>query len=325
MSPRKHIVTTHNMRQPRRFSSQVITTSPSLACQSTGWISPCQQLFCKLLASCVLRAVALYCLAMARFPIFETLNGEPPQPTWLVPNMLTAGSMLVLAGTAGTGKSFLTYYISMALASGSPVLGNATQAARVLVFDQENNSHDLAAYLYRLWAGMGRPDPALLERNLRIESFSLSSPSPGHYGEMMAAAIDYKPALIVIDTATPVLRITDENNNSEASAAIRQLRSIRASSGGDTSMIVLKHAKWSYSNVKDEPPRLHIRGASCWAGELDAVWLLRAGPGRPNANGLRPTFLSPDKVRAWGLKRTVKITPVEVPDGGIALSPEPQN
>ena len=263
---------------------------------------------------------------MARFPIADVLTGDPPSPSWLLPEMLTTGAMLALAGVAGTGKSFLSYRIAMSLAAGLPLFDYpAPTTSRVLVFDQENNHHDLAAYLHRIWVGMGRPDTSLVDRNMRVESFSLAAPSPAHYGEMMAAAIEYKPALIVIDTATPVLRIMDENNNSEASAAIRQLRSIRANAGAECSMLILKHAKWSYSNVKNEPPRLHIRGASCWSGELDAIWLLRANPGRPASGGLRTTFLMPDKVRAWGLRNTLRITPTAVDGGGVTLSATPEN
>jgi hypothetical protein len=114
-----------------------------------------------------------------------------------------------------------------------------------------------------------------------------------------------KPALIVVDTVTPCCAIEDENDNAEASKAIRNLRLVKEAAGPDTTMVLLKHARFSH----DPQERQTIRGAKTWLGETDGTLYHKAQPGARRADGLRNSRISPDKVRAFGLRQELVITP----------------
>lgn len=220
--------------------------------------------------------------------------------------------MTILAGDPGVGKSFLSYALALCLATGSPFLGfPIEEPKRVLYFDEENAYPDLRAYLNSLWRGLGKPDPSLMDSNLRIEHFSLCGAGTP-YGHISAAAFQHQPALVILDTVSPVCRITDENDNAEASAAIRELRRIKRSVPS-CSFLLLKHAKYTH-----ETHTRSIRGAKAWIGELDATIYHTLPAGRPRS-GLRRTQLEPGKVRAYGLRDTLQIEPVPT-NGGILLT-----
>lgn len=240
------------------------------------------------------------------------LSETPPDPSWLVPGLLTADSMVILAGDPGVGKSFFSYSLALSLAAGLPFLGFPTEPHRVCYFDEENALPDLGAYLNSLWRGLGRPDPALIAENLHVEHFSLGAIGTSPYGAMANAVQRHAPALIILDTVTPVCRITDENDNAEASQAIRELRRVKGLMPTCT-MLLLKHARY----LHDSRERT-IRGAKAWIGELDATIYHTLPSGRPRS-GLRRTQLEPGKVRAYGLREPILIDPVAT-GGGILLT-----
>lgn len=253
---------------------------------------------------------------MARLSISEALTSDPVPPAWLVPDFLHRGTMVVLAGDAGIGKSVLSYHLSLCLASGLPFLGLPTSPSRVLYFDEENSQRDAQAYLRWNWVGLGKPDALSIDTNLRIEHFSLSAPSPSHYQQMIGAASEHHPDLIVIDTATPACRIEDENDNGEASRAMRALRAVRSAATPETVMLILKHARFSKDTGRD------IRGAKAWKGECDQLSFHIASPGHPRKDGLRRTHLEPAKSRAFGLREPIYIAPSWTDDThtGIVLA-----
>lgn len=235
----------------------------------------------------------------------EILTQDPIKPDWLVEDILSKGSIIVLAGDAGVGKSMLCYSLALGLASGGKFLGRQLKADRVLYFDQENSAEDSDAYLKRVWWGLGSPDTALLDANLFLHRFSLSQ---NYAAEMREAAAQTTPGLIVIDTANAACQIDDENDNAKASAAIKALRAVKHASGRpDTVMLILKHAKVSHDKKGHE--HRDIRGAKTWKGELDGLIIHTAAVGRPRHGSYRNTFLWPYKSRAFGLTRTIEIVP----------------
>lgn len=215
--------------------------------------------------------------------------------------------MIVLAGDAGVGKSMLCYSLALAEAAGRVFLGKQLKADRVLYFDEENSRQDSDAYHRRVWLGLDKPPLELLDSNLCLCHFSLN----GNYAKEMAkASEDWKPALIIIDTANAACRIDDENDNAKASKAIKALRAAREASGrADCTVLILKHAKVTHDRKGNE--YREIRGAKTWKSELDGVIVHTAPRGRPPSHGrYRNTFLWPTKSRAFGLLQPLEIMPV---------------
>lgn len=248
----------------------------------------------------------------------EIVTTPSPPPDWLVPGLLHRGTMVILAGDAGIGKTTLSYTLAVAKATGQPFLGRPMPPGRVLYFDEENSEPDFEEYLRWVWRGLGRPTPSLLDENLRMDRFRLAATAPRHFNYMLETAIAWKPELIILDTATSACHIIDENDNGEANAAITRLRGVQRAAGPRTTMLILKHAKLDPSSGQRR-----IRGAKVWMGSTDATLFHLANPGQPKKDGLRPSRLEPEKVRAFGLRAPLRIVPAWVEAGtekGLSLT-----
>ena len=237
----------------------------------------------------------------------ELLAGTDVPVTWLVPDLLPQGSLVVLAGEAGAGKSVLCYTLSLALAGGADFLGHLLTPRPVAYFDQENSRPDCVQYLRWAWYGLGCPPLPVIAANLHFAPFQLGSRA---WEERAASLIvPAQPSLLVFDTATPSCDIRDENDNGEATQAVLAIRRLQALTSPPSTALVLKHAK-----VLTEHHQRTIRGAKAWLGAADSVIFHLRNPGQPRKDGLAGTRLEPWKTRAFGLKRTLSIDPQWTPD-----------
>lgn len=225
-------------------------------------------------------------------------------PPWLIPSIMIDSQMVLLAGDSGVGKSVLMCVWAVSLACGLPILGASTVPIRVLYINEENSWYEMREYLRWARFGLGLLDESLLCENLRMEQLSLTlSPGKWHATLRMIVA-EFKPKLIIIDTATPACQIQDEDKNGEASVAIGHLRRAQREAADGCGMLVLKHAK-----VINKGEDRTIRGAKIWKGACDSMIFHTKTAGRPRDDGLHCSYLWPDKARAFGLRERLKITP----------------
>ena len=237
-----------------------------------------------------------------RLDLADIVLAPVTDPRWLVKDMIPRGSFVVLAGEHGTGKSSLLYHLCLCAPLGKPFLGHQTFPTDILYLDEENGKPDATRYWQWTWRGLGCPDPQLWAPRIRFENFSLASTT---WARQVREYVQEspRPGLIVIDTATPALRIIDENDNAEASQRILELRSIQTLADNETSVIVLKHEK----TRDDVSHRRTVRGAKAWLGAADIVMYLSFKRG--GSHGLRRTILAADKPRAFGLQYPLEIIP----------------
>ena len=257
-----------------------------------------------------------------RLDLGEAFTAEVKPPKWIVEGVVPAGTIVLVAGDPGVGKSVLSLAQGLHVALGLPYLGFKTHQTRVLYFDQENSKPDLTEYLRQLWAGLGRPNPAILNDWMRVEHYSL-----GYDWHRRAAPIvrEWQPGLIFVDTAASAFGIEDENDNAEAQAAIQGLRGLIGLSAEEPAIEILKHAKFQTGGGHGGETRRTIRGAKTWLGAVDQVLYHIRRPGRPGKDGLRDTLLVPDKSRAFGLRNNILIRPEyvgEEPSKGLILKGE---
>ena len=255
---------------------------------------------------------------MEQIDLETILTGVDPEPSYLVDGLLCKGQVICFAGDPGVGKSFLLYYVSMSIACGLTVLGRKAVMGKVLYFDEENSRLDLAQYLRWIWRGLGCPAVVPMQENLYIEQFSLSKQGAKRWDYMTRCADDVKPALIVVDTVISCADVQDENDNAEAMAALKRFRKIRDVAGPETTMILLKHAKFTH----DPHVKQSIRGAKVWKDQTDGLYFHKLAAGKPRGDGLRNCKLVPDKVRAFGLREQIDIIPSWVGEGkekGVVL------
>lgn len=228
-------------------------------------------------------------------------------PTWIVKDMFPRGTMIIIAGEAGAGKSYLMYNLAYAIAAGKDFLGHPTVPTRVVYFDEENAEPDFLQYNQWAWTAAGCQDLTETDRWLDIQHYALLSA----WKKPMARCIkDFKPGLVIVDTATPAFHIQDENDNAEASRAIQALRQVRELAGDkDLTFIILKHER----QRDEQGHRRTIRGAKVWLGAVDQVLYHTIAPGaRRRVDGTRKTRLEPDKLRAYALDHVIAIDPLKV-------------
>lgn len=250
---------------------------------------------------------------MRETKLSEIVTRPSRPPDWLLPGILHRGTMVVLAGQPGVGKSVLSLTLTLAKATGYPFLGRDLEPGRVLYFDEENSQPDFEEYIRWAWRGLGKPPARLLDKNIQMERFSLSEKSgqfQGHYKHMIDCAREFQPELVVIDTATPACQIKDENDNAMATEAIQRLRAVQ-SVAPNSCILILKHAR-----VDNESGTHTVRGAKAWVGATDATIFHMGLGGAPRADGLRNSQLVPEKIRAFGLQSTLKIHPEWVDQEG---------
>jgi hypothetical protein len=243
-------------------------------------------------------------------PIVDILTASDEQPDWLIPNLILQGTMNILAGDAGAGKSYVSYTLGLAIAAGVAALDGLVPAGeprKVLYFDEENSRQDRDKYLRRSWIGLAHqgeePDLALLMENFWPVHFALGSDDWEDQAAEWIRIVE--PAVCIYDTATPCFNIADENDNGVATAVMKQIRALQGMTNPVGTSIVLKHAKV----VTERGGSRTIRGAKSWKSGCDQLMFQIKAQGRPRKDGLSLTRLEPDKRRAYGLTRTIYITP----------------
>lgn len=248
----------------------------------------------------------------------DLLSGTASPVQWLVPEFLPQGTLVLLAGEPGTGKSFLAMTLGLAIAGHVPLLDYAPQQGAVLYCDQENSYPDTVQYLRWGWHGLGCPPLEPLAKAFHLAHFQLGHKHWATYLEQLLER--HQPRLLVIDTATSSFNIQQENDNSEAARIVVTLRSLQSLVNPPPSIVILKHAK-----ITKDGEGYTVRGAKDWLGTADGVLYLLRQRGRPRLDGLNNTRLVPDKVRAFGLRKPIAICPSYTPNHlGLALARTPE-
>ncbi len=80
----------------------------------------------------------------SRFFIAADLASKPVPPRdWLVPDLIPAGTVTLLAGDGGTGKSLIALQLAVACALGKPWLGRGVASGRALFISAEDDEEEL--------------------------------------------------------------------------------------------------------------------------------------------------------------------------------------
>lgn len=190
-----------------------------------------------------------------------------PDPEWWIDGLLQKGTVAVLAGEAGIGKTFLSIHATRCVAAGMPFFGQAVSqgtalyvaaegasafGARVRAWDSYHHTHSVpkGAVNY-VESGVNLMDPESVER--------------------LEGAIDQlQPDLIVLDTLSQLAGIDNENDNAQMAKVFRIAKQLRDHKEGATVILVHHVTKGSGS----------VRGASAARSNADTVIIARkAGEG----------------------------------------------
>lgn len=257
--------------------------------------------------------------------ILDILYAPETEPDWLIPGLLLQGGVVCLAGQPAAGKSYVSYTIGLAVASGAPALSGIIPAGEprtVVYFDQENGKQDRDAYIRRAWHGLGhingrKPDSKMLDKYFHPIHFKLGV-TDGWEETVETYIVALQPRLVVFDTATSCFAPANENDNSEANREIQAIRRLITLTSPECTAVVLRHA----ATIKEGEKR-RMRGAQGWQSFTDGVLFQTKTAGRPRNDGLNKTYIDSDKTRAFGLEsgKRIEISPRWTDDlkTGLAL------
>jgi AAA domain len=161
----------------------------------------------------------------------DTLCAEEIKKEFVIDDLLAAGSVGILVGDSGIGKSPLSYQLALCVAAGVPFLGMRTSAGRVVYMDCENGALNARALRDSLSQFLHLPQP--------LENFYQHCDiSDIHNLTSVVTAI--KPTLVVIDTLRS-FDATAEKDNTTAGTFIKALRKIGKHS--NTAFLLIHHPK----------------------------------------------------------------------------------
>jgi len=195
---------------------------------------------------------------------------EEAEPiTWLVDGLIPAQGLVVLAGKAGAGKSFLSLTLAHAVANGeSSFLGAlpVVEKGPVLIIDNENYP---GLYKDRVKA-LGFSSLEGIDV-INLQDLAIDRASDVERLAQLIREKGYR--LVVLDSWTNLITRTDENKAHEVGPVLSRLR--RISHENKCTFMLIHHLRKNVPyavELKDE-----LRGSVAFVNEADLVLLLQNG------------------------------------------------
>lgn len=190
---------------------------------------------------------------------------EEPDPTWLVKDLISERSTVMMFGSSGSYKSFLALDICLAIATGQQTFGSETTPGLVFYGALEGKAHLKKAR--RAWRTLKGIDG-------KMENFFVGrAPMIGVEGEMQEFGDEIKkrcgaknPTLIIIDTLSKSMAGMNENDAADAGKFIQFCDSLVEAFG--CTVIAIHH------NGKEE--NRGARGSSAFLAGFDTVLEVKA-------------------------------------------------
>jgi len=179
--------------------------------------------------------------------------------------LLPRRALVLLAGKAGVGKSFLGLHIAHAVASSSKIFDHFdVKGSKVLIIDEENNP---SSYKQRVDA-MGL-NPLDNIDCINLSGFKLDDHKHLEFLNRILASKGY--GLVIMDCWTDLVANVDENKAVQVSNILSALR--RMAYERDCTFLLIHHLRKNLPYVVSEIDEL--RGSSALVNEPDVVYLIQ--------------------------------------------------
>jgi hypothetical protein len=215
-----------------------------------------------------------------------------PPPPWLIDRWLPLGTVDVLFGASGLGKSFVSLDLAYAVARGVPWLGHAVSTPGPVVYlaGEGGGSLKVRCAAYEHYYGVGDVPLVILPDLVRLAEPGDVLALIGSIAEQWTDGI----RLLVIDTlAAACAGLLDENKTQDMTRALTAIEEIQQRTGA--TILVIHHTGWSTQERE--------RGASALRGRWDVAISLNTKEGAvqltvPKARDFEPPSAIPLRLHA---------------------------
>ena len=157
----------------------------------------------------------------------DTWADRPPV-SWIVENIIVSGSVSMVTGDAGSGKTWLSLDMAVAIARGEDWLGMQTIQGPVLIVDEESGNHRLATRLKKILVGHGGgPESPTPHYYFSMQGTNIEKDA----GEIEKIIIEKEIKFVVVDALMDVVLGADENSVKEMMPTFSMLRKISEITG----------------------------------------------------------------------------------------------
>jgi len=194
------------------------------------------------------------------------LVAEAKPIEWIAEGLVPKYGLVILAGKAGVGKSFLSLHLAHAVANGENLLGIVPihHRGRVLIIDNENYP---GLYLQRVAAlGLNPLDGIDV---LSLSGFRLDSARCIEWLEK--TLMDQKYSMVILDSWSDLTSRIDENKAGEVGRVLSRLR--RLSYENDCCFVLIHHLRKNLPFAVEQKDEL--RGSTVLVNEADVVLLMQ--------------------------------------------------
>lgn len=253
------------------------------------------------------------------FLSLEDVESLPP-PRWLVPGVLTEGSLAAIYGAPESGKSFLAVDMSMAIAGGIDWHGRQVERGGVLYIAAEGAPG--LGKRFRAWKMDRCAQGRRFDLHLMRDDLNLAAEKDGGVRAFVQVVVDELGPLrlIVIDTLNQTAAGADENSAKDMGRYIASMKLLRNATGA--AVVVVHHSGKDLGKG--------MRGSSALLGAMDTtVEVERASDGRSikvavkkqkDAERESPMRFNLEKV---GGSLVLRPTVMDVPEGEFAGGMDP--
>ena len=223
----------------------------------------------------------------------DTLTEEDlkSEPVLFKPNFLTQGEIHILAGKAGSGKSFLATQMALALAAGKQLFGMyATEKQSVVYLSFEDSKARLLQRLQNMgWSGEEISlqlytdlSPLLISSGGRLEKTPLSQ-------SITKSIKTHNPDTVIIDTYSQAFLHEDGDNRGSQAVGNWIKQELRG-----RTVLIIHHVRKAENYEKIEDITLDaIRGASALVGYSRSAFFLGGVEGQYSLKTLKSNYGEP--------------------------------
>lgn len=177
------------------------------------------------------------------FPTSRIGAISPSEPgcRWLVRSLWATNAVGILAGSPRAGKTWFSLDLAVSIASGTPCLGTfpVEHQGPVLLFLAEDSPESARQRVEGICQHRDL-DIAALDLHL-ITAPALRLPLPADTQKLFATVAALKPVLLILDPFVRIHAGIDENNASEVSRLLANLRLLQRTH--DVSILVVHHLR----------------------------------------------------------------------------------